>query len=110
MMWRVSLVNGFEDGTFHPNTNITREQMVTTIIRAMKLGGQEVKVNNQLLEKSSDRSNISSWSKDAVAQSLNAGIIQGISNTTFAAQDNATRTQAATMLIHMLQTLKFINR
>ncbi|WP_420851933.1 S-layer homology domain-containing protein [Paenibacillus allorhizoplanae] len=61
------------------------------------------------LYKFTDRVSISAWAQDAVEQSLAAGIVQGTTATTFAAQDNATRAQAATMLKRMLQPLQFIN-
>lgn len=106
---KAKIISGFEDGNFRPNANITREQMVTMIVRALKLGGKEIQANVQLLEKFADRASISVWSKDAAAQALAAGIIQGTSDSTFAAQDNATRAQAAVMLKRTLQILKFMN-
>lgn len=107
--YKAGLVTGFEDGTFHPNANITREEMVVMIVRALKLGGHDSKANVKLLDQFADRSGISGWSKDAVAVSLEAGIIQGKSETTFAAKDQATRAEAAAMLKRMLVSLNFIN-
>ncbi|WP_166244816.1 pectinesterase family protein [Paenibacillus turpanensis] len=103
------LISGFEDGTFRPNEQITREQMTVMIVRALQLGGQEVEARHQLLEKFSDASSISTWSKEAVAQLLSAGIIQGTSATEFAAHEPATRAQAAVMLMRTLKALNFIN-
>jgi nanoRNase/pAp phosphatase (c-di-AMP/oligoRNAs hydrolase) len=103
------LIEGYEDGTFQPNANITREQMAIMIMRALKLGGQEVEADASLLGTFADRSGISSWSEGVVAQTLAAGIIQGTSETTFAPQDDATRAQAATMLQRTLEALGFIN-
>jgi hypothetical protein len=102
---KANLIGGLEDGSFHPNANITREQMVMMIVRALKLDGKELQANAQLLEQFADRSSISSWSKDAVAQALTAGIIQGTSDSMFAAQDYATRAQAAVMVNRMLHLI-----
>ena len=103
------LITGFDNGSFQPNANITREQMVTMIVRSLKFGGKEFLPGNSSLAKFTDRASISAWSKDAVEISLAAGIVQGTTDTTFAAQDNATRGQAAAMLKRMLLTLQFIN-
>jgi len=107
--YKAGLITGFEDGTFKPNDNITREQMVTMLVRALKVGGKEVKLDKAVLDSFADRASIGDWSKDAAAQALSAGIIQGISNKEFAPQDKATRAQAAAALKRMLQYLQFIN-
>ncbi|MGG1514486.1 S-layer homology domain-containing protein [Paenibacillus oryzisoli] len=106
---KAGLVDGYEDGSFMPNTNITREQMVAMLMRAMKVGGKEVKGDNTLLNGFADRSEIGDWSRSAVSQALAAGLIQGVSDNTFAANELATRAQAATILKRMLQSLQFIN-
>ncbi|OAS21900.1 Ig-like domain-containing protein [Paenibacillus oryzisoli] len=106
---KAGLIDGYEDGSFMPNTNITREQMVAMMMRAMKVGGQEVKVDNTLLNRFADRKEIGDWSRTAVSQALAAGLIQGISDNTFAANELATRAQAATILKRMLESLQFIN-
>ncbi|MCZ8516584.1 Ig-like domain-containing protein [Paenibacillus filicis] len=106
---KAMLIAGFEDGTFKPNANITREQMVSMIVRALKVGGKEVQADTQALDKFTDRNGIADWAKDAVAGSLAANIVQGITDTTFAAKENATRAQGASMLKRMLQYSQFIN-
>ncbi len=106
---KAGLINGYEDGTFQPDAKITREQLVSMMIRAIHAGGKEVKADASLLNRFSDRLQISDWSKEAVSQALSANLIQGMSEDTFAANENATRAQAATILKRMLQYLQFIN-
>jgi hypothetical protein len=106
---KAGLVSGYEDGTFKPNANITREQMVTMIVRALKAGGKEVNAAPTALDSFNDRAVIADWAQGAAAQSLTAGIVQGTTASTFSAKDNATRAQSATMLKRMLQYLQFIN-
>ncbi|MDR6553100.1 Ig-like domain-containing protein [Paenibacillus qinlingensis] len=103
------LINGYEDGTFKPIANITREQMVAMMMRAMKVGGKEIQAGNSVIDRFADRSIIGDWSKTAVAQALTAGLIQGMTDKVFAPTEPATRAQAATMLKRMLQSLQFIN-
>ncbi|WP_152619335.1 S-layer homology domain-containing protein [Cohnella kolymensis] len=106
--YKAGLIAGNEDGTFLPNEKITREQMVVMIARALKVGGKEQKAEANVLDKFSDRAEIADWAADAAAQTVNAGIIQGV-DSTFAAKKNATRAQSAAMLKRMLQYLQFIN-
>ncbi|MBP1991931.1 S-layer homology domain-containing protein [Paenibacillus eucommiae] len=106
---KAGLIDGYEDGTFKPNAMITREQMVTMIIRALKVSDKEVALDQSVLNKFADGASISSWSKEAVAKSITAGIVQGMTDTTFAPQQNASRAQGTVMLKRMLQYLKFIN-
>ncbi|MBP1990539.1 S-layer homology domain-containing protein [Paenibacillus eucommiae] len=106
---KAGLISGYEDGTFRPNAGITREQMVTMIVRALKLGGKEVQADVSALGKFSDRDAIADWAQDAVAQAVAAGIIEGIAGATFAPQENATRAQGASMLKRMLQYVQYIN-
>ncbi|TXK80597.1 cadherin-like beta sandwich domain-containing protein, partial [Paenibacillus sp. N3.4] len=106
---KVGLISGYEDNTFKPNANITREQMVAMIVRAIHVGGKEVKAEGKSLEHFSDGSTIGDWAKEAVAQTVTAKIIEGTTPTTFAAKENATRAQGASMLKRMLQYLAFIN-
>ncbi|MGO4272848.1 S-layer homology domain-containing protein, partial [Paenibacillus sp. TAF58] len=94
---------------FRPGENITREQMVTMIVRALKTGGKPLQVSDASLNTFSDGAMIADWAKEAAAEVLTAGIVQGTSSTTFSAKQNATRAQSAVMLKRMLHYLQFIN-
>ncbi|WP_248928881.1 cadherin-like beta sandwich domain-containing protein [Paenibacillus hamazuiensis] len=106
---KAGLISGYEEGDFKPNASITREEMVAMIARALKVGGIEVKTDAKALDRFADKSGIADWAKDAAAQMLAANIVQGMTNTTFAAKENATRAQSASLLKRMLQYMHFIN-
>ncbi|WP_173220626.1 S-layer homology domain-containing protein [Paenibacillus alba] len=103
------LVSGYEDGTFKPNAQITREQMAVMVAKALSAAGLTVDSSDELLNKFTDNSQISDWAKASVAQSVKAGIISGMTDTTFVASANASRAQAVVMLKRLLQYAKFIN-
>ncbi|WP_159886748.1 S-layer homology domain-containing protein [Paenibacillus puerhi] len=107
--YKAGLIDGYEDGTFQPNAIMTREQMVAMAIRAMKAGGKVIQADSSVLNGFTDRSDIGQWSKEAVSQAVKAGVIQGMSDNVFAANESATRAQAAVILKRMLQSLQFIN-
>ncbi|MFC0212766.1 S-layer homology domain-containing protein [Paenibacillus chartarius] len=106
---KANLISGYEDGTFRPDAPVTREQMAAMLARALQLGGHEVQGNAALLERFTDRADISAWADEAVTAALSAGIIQGMTDTSFAAHNQATRAQAVTMLKRTLQSMKFMN-
>ncbi|NHN34348.1 S-layer homology domain-containing protein [Paenibacillus agricola] len=109
---KYSIVDGFEDGTFRANANITREQMAVMVTRALKVAGKTVDVSTkqeQLLKGFSDNESINSWAKASVAQAVEVKIIEGMSANTFVPADNATRAQAAVMLKRLLKFVQFIN-
>jgi hypothetical protein len=106
------LVTGFKDGTFAPNEEITREQMAVMVSRALKVASKDVDVEGkqaELLGKFVDQASISAWAQTSVAQTIEAGIITGMTSDTFSPNENANRAQAAVMLKRLLQYVKFIN-
>lgn len=92
------IVSGMGEGKFAPNANITREQMCSMLVRYVEsyLG---ITLENSVDKKVfADDNKISSWAKDAVYKCQQSGLVNGISETTFAPRDNATRAAVATIM------------
>ncbi|MCR8633340.1 S-layer homology domain-containing protein [Paenibacillus radicis (ex Xue et al. 2023)] len=106
---KAGLVDGFENGTFQPGATITREQIAVMIVRAIELAGKKGNTDAQKLAAFEDSSRISAWAKDAVAGAVNAGIVNGITDKSYAPNNQATRAEAAVMLKRLLQFVEFIN-
>lgn len=109
---KANLVSGFSDGTFRPNEQITREQMavmVTNAVRFTGVGFSEKASSQQLLAGFKDRTEISQWAEEAVAQVLEAGIMSGVNSDEFSPADFATRSQAASIVKRLLVHLRFID-
>nr|WP_064745720.1 pectinesterase family protein [Paenibacillus sp. UNC451MF] len=106
---QAGLVDGFENGTFQPAANITREQMAVMMTRAMSVAGKKADGSLLGLSKFSDAASVSGWAKDAVAQAVNAGIINGVTNDTFVPNAKASRAEAAVMLKRLLQYEQLMN-
>jgi hypothetical protein len=86
--------------------------MAVMISRSLKTAGTTVDVSKnqtQLLSQFKDKTAISSWAEQAVAQSIDAKIINGMSASSFAPAENASRAQAAVMLKRLLQYVQFMN-
>jgi len=101
---KAGIINGNSDGTFKPNSNISREQMALMMVRAMEYAGYDIaNTGTQVLVKFKDTAKIQN--KQTVAKAVQEGIIQGMTSTTFQPRGNATRAQAAVMLKRVLDKL-----
>lgn len=106
---QAGLIEGFEDGTFKPQANITREEMAVMIARAMKAAGKPKAASKDALNKFGDKSKVSAWAQDAMSQALEAGIVGGMTDTALEPARNASRAQAAVMLKRWLLYAGYMN-
>lgn len=109
---QAGLIQGFGDNTFKPNAQITRDQMAVMVTRALKAAGKDISISkseqDSQLAKFTDGSKIQSWAKAEVAAAAKAGIINGVTSTSFAPAAKATRAQSAAMLKRMMTTGELI--
>ena len=96
-----SVVNGYEDGSFRPNSRITREEMCAILDRLLTVLGKEIEPAELTFE---DAGDIGAWACDSVARLVQTGIIRGQGNNRFAPKSTATRAEAAAVL-HRLDAL-----
>lgn len=92
------IVKGYEDGTFKPNANITREEMCVMLERALK--GIELETKESAF---ADNDSISDWAKSAVDLLSANGIINGRDGGVFAPQGTATRAESAVAIFRTLK-------
>ncbi|MBP1154337.1 MULTISPECIES: S-layer homology domain-containing protein [unclassified Paenibacillus] len=106
------IIDGYEDGTFRPNTSINREELAAMVVRALAYAGAKPVVSTQrqtqVLEKFVDANTIV-WADNEMATAIEAGIVDGMTENTLGARDTATRAQSATMLQRLLKRANFIN-
>ncbi len=74
--WENSIITGFPDGAFHPEEEVTREQMVTILFRYAQLDGREP-VGGGDLTGYSDCQQVGAYARDAMGWACANGIIQG---------------------------------
>lgn len=108
---KAGLIEGFEDGTFRPLLQVTREQMAAMINRTIQVtGSQQVSyAQDTVLNPFIDQHAIDNWARQAMAFTLQTGLIQGVTETQLNPNAFATRAQAAVMLKRLLIYLQFIN-
>lgn len=90
----VDIVKGVTENTFEPSTNVTREQMCVLLVRYADFKNMkfEEKVEQKVFD---DDSEIGKYAHDAVYICQRAGIIDGMTKTTFEPKGSATRAQVA---------------
>jgi len=98
------IVNGVSENKFAPDANITREQMAAIIHRYGKVAGITPVSDNDVSYTDADK--ISSYAKDAAKWAYNAGIILGNSDGSFAPSRTASRAEAATIFVRLLNYMQ----
>ncbi|TEB05929.1 Chitinase A1 precursor [Pelotomaculum schinkii] len=83
-------INGYSDGSFKPDSNITRAEFATVLVKAFKLTPQSGKVFADTA---------GHWAKDYIATAVYYGIADGYDTDTFGPDDLITREQMAMMVV-----------
>ena len=95
----VGVVNGYEDGTFQPNTAITREQLAAILMNYAAYKGEDVSARADL---SSYTNQPSTWAEEAMQWAVAEELITGVTNDELQPQSSATRAQVAAILQRFL--------
>lgn len=96
------IVNGITPIHFEPNSNITREQLVTIFYRYAQANGFRVDMEADLTGYT-DCQLISSYALDAYHWAVAEGIMVGTSSTTLSPRGNVTRAQCAAVIARYVQ-------
>lgn len=99
------IINGTSETTFHPNGNISRQDMATMIKRYTDFAKFTLPTDLAAVN-FTDSAQISSYAADAVKAMQQAGIINGKGGNTFAPKDNATRAEACKMLTVLMKMME----
>ena len=93
------IVEGRDDGTFDPDGNITREELVTMLYRYVTKYLQiPVIADSEIPDTFTDADKIGEYAVDAFAWAIEHGIINGMTETTLEPQGLATRAQMAKII------------
>ena len=86
---KAGILNGYEDGSFQPNGNITRAEFATIAARFFEATYE----GEDLFPDIKDH-----WARDYINQAAHAGIVNGYEDGTFRPQENITRAEAMTIV------------
>ncbi|WP_309137281.1 S-layer homology domain-containing protein [Romboutsia lituseburensis] len=91
---KAGYIKGYEDKTFRPNKQITREEVAVIITNIKK----NKDTNYDKINKYKDLKNISNWAKSSVEGALEAKYIGGYSDNTIKPKANITRAESVSIL------------
>lgn len=100
------LVEGYEDGTFRPDQQITREEMVTILYRYWTANGNQWKQDVTALKGFQDAKKVSTWALTAMRWAVSMQVINGTGNDMLEPQGVASRAQIAKIIMVYARELR----
>ncbi|MBR3990828.1 MAG: S-layer homology domain-containing protein [Clostridia bacterium] len=99
------VVNGYPDGTFGPEKNITRQEVAVALVRYLEYSDTRVPLHAASApDEFADGSAFPKWSRDQIDRLRRAGIFNGDQNARFNPKSNITRAEAATLLMNLIKS------
>jgi hypothetical protein len=92
------IINGYQDGSFRPNASITRAEAIAMIARALDLH-----MESGAATSFADDGDIPLWAKGSAAAAAEHGIVQGRGGNRLAPNAIASRAEAITIILKMLE-------
>lgn len=92
------VVDGYGEGLFGPEDEVTREQMAKIMYNYAKYKGYDISARASLAA-FNDADEVSSWATEEMQWAVAVGLIEGMGDGTVAPQDNAERCQVAAIFM-----------
>lgn len=103
--YKYGIVSGYGDGTFKPESKITRQEAMAMIARAMKVAGMDTAITDGAvtaeLFKFIDGKNFSAWARQSAAAVIRSGLVVG-SEGYVRPEKNITRAETAVIVRRLL--------
>ena len=105
MAWAADngIVSGYGDSRFGPADPVTREQMSLMLLRYAQYAGMDTAQGGMAVREFADYDQIAGYALEAVAWTVEAGLLTGNSSDTLAPGQAATRITAAQALLALSQ-------
>ena len=98
------ITNGVSETEFAPNANILREQIAAMLYRYAQFKGYDVSLEGESkLLSYADAAKVSEYAVPSFTWAVGDGILNGKSESILAPKDNATRAEAAALLMRMIE-------
>ena len=96
------VVSGYANGTFAPNDQLTREQMVTILYN---VAGKPA-ANTSAISQYSDYRQVADYAASGFAWAVSNKVVSGTGSTTLSPRGTATRAQVAVILVRYLENVE----
>ncbi|MZQ84635.1 hypothetical protein GQF01_21235 [Paenibacillus sp. 5J-6] len=90
------IVSGYPDGTFKPDSTVTRAEFAVMLMNAWKLQGEGAQLTF------TDNGKIGAWAQQAIAKAVKAGIIHGYEDGSFRPDAQITRAEMAVIIANAM--------
>lgn len=97
LLSELGIIDGYEDGTFRPDKNVTRAEFIKMVVTMLK-NSYSAEAQERKAEIFSDVT-ASHWAIDYITAAESSGIINGMGDGTFAPEENITYAQAMKILV-----------
>ncbi len=97
---KAGIIHGYQDGTFRADDYISRVEMAVMVMRALAINTEPGPSLNF-----TDQAQIPEWAAQYVSGAVQKGIITGNPDNKFLPENKATRAEAATMTLKMLESI-----
>ena len=94
----LKILNGYSDGSFQPDKNISRAEFATVIARAMNYN-----LSQDIDLEFTDKDSIPTWAQPYIDAAVKAGIIKGYQDGSFRADASINRAEMAVMVMRALR-------
>ncbi len=94
-----NIVSGMGDGTFQPNSPVTREQTAVILQKYAAMKG--ITGNTESLDRFADGASVSDWAQDAVKWCIGSSVLNGMGDGTLQPQGVTTRAQMAQVFLNL---------
>ena len=98
------IVEGYGNGKFGPEDNITREQMAAILYRYADYKGYDVRASARL-SGFADENQVSDWAEEAMSWAVAEDLMDGKGNNRLDPTGTATRAEVATILMRFCETI-----
>ena len=97
IMWAQDkgVIKGYTDGTFGPNKNITRQDLIVLLYRYLG----EPSVEGASISSFSDYKQVKAYAKNAMKWAVSNGIVKGYQDNTLRPEKTITRAELATLMV-----------
>ena len=100
-----NIVGGVGNGLFLPETNVTRQELVSILYRYAKtLDRRMLKAPDALMESYTDLDSVAPWAAEPMDWAIACGLISGDTDSTLSPARAVTRAEAVVLLLRFLQT------
>ena len=97
--YKAGFVNGYEDGSFKPNANVTRQELAKMICKAADYIGMASASKDKFSY--ADESEISTWAIEYVQKAYELGLMSGDEKGRFNPNSNATRAEMSAVICRL---------